>query len=125
MQLVVNMIMFSSDWLFLTHYSILILFPNCGFHCNLFLFWSQFKKCKNNKQIKKYHLVEDEWALQAAFAGSICQQVGLHLLQAGQHWATGTAHRKTLVWEKTGCAVVEHTEFPLSIWIKNNWKDLL
>lgn len=36
------------------------------------------------------HLVEDEWALQAAFAGSICQQVGLHLLQAGQQRATGT-----------------------------------
>lgn len=38
--------------------------------------------------------MEDEWALQAAFAGSICQQVGPHLLQAGQHRATGTAHRE-------------------------------
>lgn len=45
-------------------------------------------------QDKKNHLVEDEWALQAAFAGSIRQQVGLHLLQAGQQRATGTAHRK-------------------------------
>lgn len=46
--------------------------------------------------------MEDEWALQAAFAGSICQQVGLHLLQAGQHRATGTAHRKTQMWAKAG-----------------------
>lgn len=40
------------------------------------------------------YLLEDEWALQAALAGSICQQVGPNLLQAGQHRATGTAHRE-------------------------------
>lgn len=48
----------------------------------------------NQDQKNKNYLVEDEWALQAAFAGSICQQVGLHLLQAGQQRAAGTADRK-------------------------------
>lgn len=40
--------------------------------------------------VKVEHLVEDEWTLQAALAGPICQQIALHLLQAGQQRATGT-----------------------------------
>lgn len=49
---------------------------------------------------KKKYLVEDEWALQATFAGSICQQVGLHLLQAGQQRATGTTWGETTTLER-------------------------
>ena len=51
--------------------------------------WEEAGKSANQKID---YLVKDEWALQATFAGSICQQVGLHLLQAGQPRATGTAH---------------------------------
>lgn len=35
--------------------------------------------------------MEDERTLQATFTGSVSQQVGLHLLQAGQQGAAGAA----------------------------------
>lgn len=35
--------------------------------------------------------MEDKRTLQATFTGSVSQQVGLHLLQAGQQGAAGTA----------------------------------
>lgn len=54
----------------------------------------------NQSGQKKKYLVEDEWALQATFAGSICQQVGLHLLQAGQQRATGTTWGETTTLER-------------------------
>lgn len=38
--------------------------------------------------------MEDERTLQATFTGPIGQQVGLHLLQAGQQGAAGTAEGK-------------------------------
>lgn len=38
--------------------------------------------------------MEDERTLQATFTGSVGQQVGLHLLQAGQQGAAGTAGAK-------------------------------
>ena len=40
------------------------------------------------------YLVEEERAFQATFAGPVRQQVGLHLLQAGQQRAAGTRREK-------------------------------
>lgn len=34
--------------------------------------------------------MDNKWTLQATFAGAICQQVGLHLVQRGQGSTTGT-----------------------------------
>lgn len=42
----------------------------------------------------QHYLVEDERTLQATFTGSICEQVGLHLLQAGQQRAAGTGRQQ-------------------------------
>ena len=80
----------------------------------------------------KHYLVEDEWTLQAALAGPICQQVALHLFQAGQQRATGTAHRKTqsqaedtrkvqtLQRKKTkGCQYFGYSQFKSESWGHN------
>lgn len=40
-------------------------------------------------QAEVEHLVDDQRTLQTTFAGAICQQVGLHLIQGGQGRATG------------------------------------
>lgn len=47
-----------------------------------------------SSQSGRSYLVEDERTLQATFTGPVGQQVGLHLLQAGQQGAAGTAGGK-------------------------------
>lgn len=44
--------------------------------------------------ITGFYLMDDEWTLQATFAGAISQQIGLDLVQRGQGSATGTTERR-------------------------------
>lgn len=58
--------------------------------------------------------MEDERTLQATFTGSVSQQVGLHLLQAGQQGAAGTAGGKPAGDSLDFCTFIELLFWPSS-----------
>lgn len=51
--------------------------------------------------------MEDKRTLQATFTGTVSQQVGLHLLQAGQQGAAGTAGGKAAAEASRFCTFLE------------------